>query len=512
MRVAKQRAFRGSIELVKPLAFATIASTLVSTALVRADTLPTLSGQWSATALRSAWNVGDWGDACGPRPSASSEAGGSVTIKQNGSELVINGLGRTYSTNQCWEQFPGLRTNAHSGSVRSWKNTCKTAAGDPRQATVITTLTATDTSMAFDETGQYQFVLKGQNCTASVRRTRTFKLVQREGESAPAAVQTGGPSYAAPTATSTQGAANTAPKSSDDRCASPGSPARLEVRPARKLMRPGEQFGFRAVVLDAKGCNLTTPVTWAIPSDAPIGVDAKGVVRVADDAPEREVDVTASAAHRSVTVRIEIASRERYEALLQQHGFNPEGESNEAAVAAIASGSIGAGAVQGQAVARSRRLQFVLAITGAALALAVIGLVLVRRRSRSAVSPSFERTRVSEPDATATPPSIKICPTCRDEYPLEAQFCATDGNRLVVVQPSTASRGPIGGVCPVCGQGFDPGVAVCPTHNESLVPPGVFQASAPMPASKKICPVCGMQYPGDGRFCGVDGAALVPVN
>jgi hypothetical protein len=486
---------------------------LASTALVRADSLPTLSGQWSATALRSAWNVGDWGEACGPRPAASSDAGGTVQITQKGSELVMSGLGRSYSTNQCWEQFPGLRTSTHSGSVRSWRNTCKTAAGDPRQATIITTLSATDTTISFDETGQYQFVLKGQNCTASVRRTRTFKLVQREG-SAPAAVQTGGPSYSLPKGTTNQPKTTTTtlPTTRDDRCAQPGPPARLEVRPARKLMRPGESFDLRALVLDGKGCTLSTPVTWSVAGAGPVTVDPKGQVHVADDAPEREVDVTASVAHHAVDVRIEIASRERYEALLQQRGFNQQGESSEAAVAAIASGAIGASAAEGEATSRSRRLRFVLVITGAALALAVVGLVLVRRRSRApSAMQDMDRTRVSAPDPIAGPPPVKICPTCREEYPPNEQFCARDGNRLVTAQPAGAARGPIGGVCPVCGQGFDPGIGVCPIHHESLVPPGVYQ-SPPAAPSRKICPVCGTQYPGDGRFCGVDGALLVPVN
>ena len=37
-------------------------------------------------------------------------------------------------------------------------------------------------------------------------------------------------------------------------CATPGEPARLEVRPSRKLMKTGETFAFHAVVLDAAGC------------------------------------------------------------------------------------------------------------------------------------------------------------------------------------------------------------------------------------------------------------------
>ena len=114
-------------------------------------------------------------------------AGGSVTITSSGSELHLSGAGRDFSTTECWEQFPGLSRVSHSGGLRGWRSTCKTKAGDPRQATIVTTISATDNQISFDETGQYQFIITGQNCTASVRRTRSLSLVQREGESAPVA-------------------------------------------------------------------------------------------------------------------------------------------------------------------------------------------------------------------------------------------------------------------------------------------------------------------------------------
>ncbi len=117
-----------------------------------------------------------------PAPSGGGEAGGSVTIAQNGSELTIVGAGRSYSTGECWERYPGMQRISHSASARSFQNVCKTSAGDPRQAKLVTTISATDNRINFDETGQYQFVIEGQNCTASVRRTRSYALVLRQGE------------------------------------------------------------------------------------------------------------------------------------------------------------------------------------------------------------------------------------------------------------------------------------------------------------------------------------------
>ncbi|HEY3498065.1 MAG TPA: hypothetical protein VGK73_25375, partial [Polyangiaceae bacterium] len=135
---------------------------------------------------------------------------------------------------------------------------------------------------------------------------------------------------------------------------------------------------------------------------------------------------------------------------------------------------------------------------------------LVRRgRKRSLARP--DSPRASPRPAPA--PKPMVCPTCREEYPPHAQFCAVDGNRLVPLETSGA-LGPSGAVCPVCGQGYDPGISTCPKHDEPLVPPAVYaaaRASARVEV-QKICPVCGTQFTGESRFCGKCGAALVQVN
>jgi hypothetical protein len=283
-------------------------------------------------------------------------------------------------------------------------------------------------------------------------------------------------------------------------------------------MRPGEEFSFRGVVMDAKGCELDAPVAWrALDAGAPIQIVKPGRVRILDSAPEGVVRVSATAAAKSVTVQIEIASSERYEALLRQRGLNEAGESDDAAIAVIATGAIGARASVAQDRSDERRLRFILIVGGAALLLGLLGLFLVRR-GRKASPPSRAQPSIEAalPAAAQSPsrPAGMVCPTCRSEYPPGSQFCAVDGNRLVQIQPGIEVRPAAGGVCPVCGQGFDPGITSCPRHNEELVPIAVYQATLGHAAGsgQKICPLCGAQYPGDGRFCGVDGAALVPVN
>ncbi len=471
--------------------------------VVRADA-PTLSGRWAAGAMIVSWNIGDWGEECGPKPEARGAPAGPVTITQRGGELTISGAGAPYSTTQCWEQYPGLARVSHSGGTRGWRTTCKTAASDPRQATVVTTLTASDAYIRFDETGQYQFVVKGQNCTASVRRSRSFRLVQREGEAAPvpaASVPAEKPRLEAP-----------APA---QRCATAGPPARLEVRPARKLMRPGESFAFRSRVLDAEGCLAQAAAAFRLEApNAPATVSRHGEVRIAEAAPEGDVALIASVGGRSLRVVVEVVSAARYAALLESARFTKEGESKEAAVSAIASSSVGTRAAVAQERARSRRTTFVAVVGALAMILGVLGLILVarsRKQSRAA-GPGREDLERGAP-AAASPIVGTVCPTCREEYPADAQFCPLDGNRLAAIIPDTETRGPAGGVCPVCGQGFDPGVTSCPKHDEELVPVAVYRAPlAQAPESAKVCPICGTQYPGDGRFCGRDGAALVPMN
>lgn len=478
----------------------------------RAD-VPTLAGSWTATAMRSDWSIGAWGAACGPSPTGGGAPGGAVTIAVSGSELNMVGAGRNYSTSECWEQFPGLTRVSHSGGARGWRSSCKTKPNDPRQATLVTTISATDTSIAFDETGQYQFVINGQNCTASVRRTRTFLLVHRDGDPLPApAPSAKDPEPAAPVPATTSAAKS---------CALPGAPERLEVRPSRKLIRPGESFEFHAVVLDANGCGLGVLPTWKVVTpQAPLELTGQGKIQVPNDAPEASVDIQAAVGGRAARVVVEIASQERYDALLAQDGLNASGESSEAAVARIATTAIGGGSGVARDDSQRRRVMFVGVVGGVALVLGLLGFALVQHNKRKPLAPE---PRVSNaPDArlppalmpSAVPPLAKICPTCREEYPPEATFCPNDGNRLVASRGNAEPAGPSGGVCPVCGQGYDPGISSCPKHGEELIPAAVAAAARTTETAitKKICPVCGKQYDGESQFCGTCGASLVPVN
>jgi hypothetical protein len=224
-----------------------------SAPLARADGPISFAGAWSASPLTTSWSIGDWGDACGPKPTGTLERGGTVTIQQVSGDLVVSGLGRSYDTSSCWEPLPGLLRTSHSAGARTWRTTCKSPAGDPRQSSLVTSITAIDdNTLAFDETGQYQFVIKGQNCTASARRSRAFRRVIA-GAPAPTSVPTAAEAPPLPLPAPSATPPEESSKSVNAVCRSPGPPARIEVRPSHKLMRPGESFAFGVQVADARG-------------------------------------------------------------------------------------------------------------------------------------------------------------------------------------------------------------------------------------------------------------------
>jgi hypothetical protein len=445
---------------------------------------PTLAGQWSATAMRITWTIGDWGSACGPRPSEKAPGGGVAMVSEKGGELLFRESGRAYTTAQCWEQYPGLSVVSHGGGSRGWRTVCKTAANDSRQATITTTLNASDTDIVFDEAGQYQFVVEGQNCTASVRRSRSFHLIQREGEPSAAPAPSVPPSATATAEASASPMTRESPPPNPavERCREPGPPARLEVRPSRKLMRPGEEFQFRSLVLDGKRCVLNVALSWAVAGQrSELKLLGAGKVRVTDSAAEGEVPITATVEGQSARVVVEIASRERYEAMLNTGRFDRAGETSEVSVAVIASGSIGARtASEGSASARRRLF---LAVLGVLLLLGTAGIVAAFRTRRGSRAAPQARSAVAE--FPSPRPQAMRCPTCNLEYPAETEFCPADGDRLLAQDSlgdlDQAALGKAGG-----------------------------EATAEM--GKKICPMCGVQYPGGAQFCGTDGAHLVPLN
>ncbi|MBX3206012.1 MAG: zinc ribbon domain-containing protein [Labilithrix sp.] len=519
-----------------------------ATSPARADSK--LDGRWKQSALRENFTVQQWLDTgCGPPPQSTSTGGGEVVeVRMEGDELAFVGGGRVYRTNQCYDPMPTLSRETHSRDPngKTWRTRCTTAPTDPRKATLNTLVVATtEAHIDVVETGRYEITLESGRCIADVKRTRSFTRV---------------PDDAAPTATATTAPPKPTAKEPDPprtaACGSPGDPQKLEVRPSKKLLRTGEAFKFRGLVLDAKGCETRTATTWRLTPESEgkgVTVDATGRVTVANEAAEGTVEVVATAAGKDVRVSVEVVSPARYDDLLAQSGLNAAGETDEASSVTIASESLGAGEGRVEDRARERRILFLAIIGGILLVLGVVA-VLVVRRSRRAVALTREaeerhearvqqvldRRRQREAEhaaqlraheesvvaaraaasraesersaASARPPEM-VCASCGREQPAGTAFCPHDGAALAPASKALA-RG--GGICPVCNKGFGPDVTICPQDKEELLPSPMHAAMvqrAPAAASRgKICPTCGGRFEGSAEFCGKDGTVLVLLN
>lgn len=451
--------------------------------------------------MSETWSTTEWGPACGAKPSPSGGASaGTVTIVQQGSELAFSGAGRSFSTASCWEPNPSLKRSSHSGGARGWTTTCASPPGDPRVGRVTTRIVASDDSIVFAETGSFEGHIEDSNCKASVSRSRSFKLIQRAGDAAPAASATA--SASAPPAPTAEPAASAKPSSEpapaprEGDCGPNAKPARFEVRPARKLLRPGDAFTLRVEVLDASSCRLAvTPELKIDPTSelAPHITIEKLTVVVDANAKEGSAELTVSLGGTTATVSIEVTPPEKYAALLDARGLDARGEEDRAVVREIEA-RLGSAPSTAEDTAKSRRITFLVIVAGVAAALAVLALALVRRGRRAVIGRTTE---------VPPPPNVTF---------------------FDVVEPSAME-------CPKCGRVTEPGQGFCPTDGTALVPskrepppkpapstppPSTEEKAAAAPKKRrepdKICPTCGERFASDAGFCGRDGTQLVPVN
>jgi hypothetical protein len=512
-------------------------------------------GAWNMSSVSESFTVQQWSSACGPPPvSGTAVRGGQVTVTGSGGELVISGA-RTLRTDQCIDPLPTLSRNVHSQDGSSWRTRCATPTADPRHAVVNTAyFVAGPDSITMAETGRYEFTINDAHCIADVRRAGSLARVVAAPAPTPSAAPT-------PTVAAAPPPPVTAPAPRPD-CSSPGDPAMLQVRPSRKLLRAGDTFAFRGVVLDAAGCGTGTTIQWTVVAlafkdgQAHAGlptIDASGKLAVpSQDFGDATFDVVATAAGKSAHASVEVAIPADYDALLAQSGLDSNGELDAPAVAVLATSSIGAADAKAQDSARKRKLVFIGVIAALASLLGVLAVIGSRRAARVKKAEAaaqerhaekmkdFERQKgereaqhaaqmkahresvalAQQQSAAAAARGIDTgpvyCPSCRREYPAGTAFCASDSNRLVAIRGhEQLMSGPAGGICPVCRKGFNPGVKTCPEHGEELVPAAVAGAGA-APAQTtprgKICPTCGGRFEGGSTFCGKDGTQLVLLN
>lgn len=400
-------------------------------------------GRYTATELIARWNIGDWGESCGPKPSGGSEPAATFEVSVDGSELNFRGP-RTYRTTGCWEVMPGLRTTSHSATPTSIRTVCSMPPGDPREATITTTWTLRPDKLYLDEVGQYRFLLGGATCTASVRRTRVWTKIpepppQRTetagATSAPRPVSPPSSARAAPLSSATDSSStnsnSTNPTPTDsgatEECANPGPLARLVARTPTRVVVAGERTTLVASPRDGRGCALDLQPRFEVRSGQDLVASlVSAELTVAPSAPPGRIVIEALAEGHSVEFVVKVVSREEYAALLGEDSAPSTTASAFEPDARRTNVTIAPGAPKTPDAMPLSKAPWLLGGFGAALALAG-GALLLRRRAPNPRIP----TPPERPAQPETPP--KICPVCGRHYPSAATFCGEDGALLVRV-------------------------------------------------------------------------------
>lgn len=451
-----------------------------------------LVGAWSAGPLIETVNVTSWDDTgCGPRPKSGSIGGGTYNVSASGDELVFSGP-QPFRTDACFDMGFAKRVS-HSAmpATRWWKTRCESPAGDPRKATISTSVRAIDDdTIVLSETAQYSStVSEGGTCAANVQRTRTFK---RQGVTpAPSPTTPPAPSPAPPPE----------PVETKPSCESPGDAATLEVRPRKKVLRRGESFDFRARLLDTKGCDVPGKIVFRLAPESQasaLTVDTTGKVKAKDDAEPVVASIVVEGGGKSARVELEIVSDAKFAELLAAGGSDLPSDDQPVSIV-LSGGGGGESTVRDPKVQEGarRRFAYVAIAGGGCTLLALAALVLWRRGSATAAREEAQRAKrgrrvpVEPVRAQPTPPTpmpiatgastrggvdlkatvqgfapAKSCPTCGADAPDGAEFCPNDGARFVVVSTTQAA----GRVCPACGRRYEREAAFCSKDGMALVP------------------------------------------
>ncbi len=504
------------MRVARLLPFASVFASLLAADVAFGDA-GALVGSWSAGPMIESVAFKTWVKECGPQPTGRTLAGGPYTISLSGDELVFSGA-NPFRTDQCLDTTMGSRV-AHSANPTTgvWSTRCETPKDDPRMTQISTSVKATgDSKISVYEKATYSWTWASGTCAADVVRTWNFTnpraAAAASSSAAPSATASATPpvpTATAPTATAVTRAPTATAPTTD--CSAPGAAARLEVRPKRKVMRPGETFDFKARILDDAGCEVAEKAKFSIAPDAPaaakgLTIDASGRVKTSDTTEPVALTLVVDGASQQAKVQLEVVSSDRYLDVLTKEGLDQSGADDQAVSVVVSGGGGGGGATvvdpRAQQDAKRKRIAL-LAIAGGAAALVALGALVLLRRSKAKDERSdAEKRRVRE-DAE------------REHARAKAAHEATVAAAQAALAQGTAKR------CPTCGTIFPPDAEFCPLDGARLVAATSVAAAAPArPAPSpivaarpaKMCPICGEKFPIEAGFCGKDGVALVPMN
>ncbi len=488
------------MRFARQLPLLVVLASLLAADRARADA-SALVGSWNAGPLLESVAFKSWVKECGPQPTGGTVPGGPYTISLSGDELVFHGA-TPFRTDQCIDTTTGSRV-AHSANPITgvWSTRCETPKDDPRVTQILTSVKATgDTKIFVYERATYSWTWASGTCTADVVRTWNFtnpRAAAAESASAPPVATTAPPSPA-----------DTTPPPPVATCTTPGPAARLEVRPKRKVMRPGESFDFPAPTRDEAGRETGERARFSIAPESvanakDVTIDASGHVKTSETTEPVALTLLVEGASQQAKVQLEVVSSDRYADVLSKEGLDPSGADNQAVSVVVSGGGGGGGAavVDPRAQRDSKRKRLALLVIAAGVAsLVALGAALLFRRSKAKdESEEAEHRRLREEVA-------------REHARARAAHEATVAAAQAALAQGTAKR------CPTCSTIFPPDAAFCPLDGATLVA-AVAGSDAPRPAPapsavrpSKLCPICGEKFPAEARFCGKDGVALVPMN
>lgn len=405
------------------------------------------------------------------------------------------------------------RVRATAGTSR-WAVVCETASSDSRFEHGEYVVEVVNNTLRFREVSRYDWRLEGDHCKATVTLTRSYLRTSGSGDSTPE-----NPSSEPPTPAKCRGAR--------------GAPVKLDVRPSRARVGPGDKICFRAIARDREGCPVAVDAAWNIAQsdgDERGQIDASGCF-MAGDLPSgsgSKVVVTATALKLTSKAQIEIrvpdigdlVAARLAEGLEDQSADMPAAEARPGSAQGVGQTSVGP-VHENQGV-----LWAVVAVgLGAAVFLLLIAVVLWQRRRREIEIAELvnEGSGSSMAVASSFPPpslpSIKVCPACKQEFTGPIEFCPDDATKLVAATRSGTGHHAQSLICPTCRRGYESEERYCSRCSEELVPYAVWRASQiearrSVEAVKggMICPKCAARYDQGILFCQKDGTKLEPIN
>jgi hypothetical protein len=462
----------------------------------------TLSGSWSASAMKEAWSFPAWPEACGPKPASLGASGGTSEVLEQGGELVFSGAGKPYKTSSCWDQSEGIRRVTHAQNARSWTNTCKTLTSDARQVNLQTAIAATDSRITFRETGHYVYRQGGATCEADVTRTRSYTRLDAKAKVGETRAQSSAalltPALAAPpdeTTSSNEQAPNRPPS---NECQNPGQPSEIRFGDVAQWVEPGGHAQFSAQAFDKAGCPARGTVVYSVePANANAAINERtGLLRLAGTAEQGTLTIVARSGEASKAVTLPVVSKESRSALLQTPGDEPVRAN--AGNHPVADSIIGSTATQAQNGATERKWWFAGLAGLIVVGLATLGLRLLRAGSRSTSESPPARTPSLSP-AVRTGTVDDSIPSRKGRIPGGSSI--TTGE---IVLKDLGKTDP--------GRGRRTSREVF-THSAAseIDPPPSTQSNrnpAPIGIRESSCPKCGTRYVDGSLYCGVDGERL----